>query len=270
MAQAASSNEGSRATGMPDRYAQTGGEAARVLRGGGAGGVVLVCEHASNHIPPGYGALGLTPQDLERHIAWDPGALAVAERLSERLDAPLVAGLASRLLFDCNRPFDAPDAIPALSEVFEIPGNRGLSPAARAERVRRFHDPFRAVLTAVLDEVRPRALITLHSFTPVYHGRPRAVEIGVLHDTDSRLADAMLDLAPQWTQALVARNAPYGPEDGVTHTLRAHALPRGLPNVMLEIRNDLLTTPEAQHGIADMLAGWIGAALLRCDMPVAE
>ena len=241
-----------------------GDDTLRITRPDGAGGIVFVCEHASNHIPAEFAGLGLGEQDLARHIAWDIGAMAVAEGLSTRLDAPLIGSLVSRLLFDCNRPPGAPDAIPARSEIFDIPGNMDLDADARAERVRRFHDPFRAGLADLLDRVRPYALITVHSFTPVYHGRPRAVEIGVLHDDDSRLADAMLAQAGKHTQANVQRNAPYGPQDGVTHTLRAHAMPRGLLNVMLEIRNDLIGTAAMQAEMADMLSGWISDALAGC------
>jgi predicted N-formylglutamate amidohydrolase len=243
------------------------GKAAQVIRPAGHGPVVLVCEHASNHIPAAFGALGLSPEDLSRHIAWDPGALPVATALAAALDAPLVAGTLSRLLFDCNRPPEAPDAIPARSEIFDIPGNRDLTPPQRADRVRLIHDPFRATLCALLDQAHPRALVTVHSFTPVYHGQPRAVEIGLLHDADSRLADAMLDCAAHHSAAQVQRNAPYGPQDGVTHTLRAHALPRGLLNVMLELRNDLIATPAQQQAVAAMLAGWITAALQRLTSP---
>jgi len=107
----------------------------------------------------------------------------------------------------------------------------------------------------------PPALVTVHSFTPVYHGRRRAVELGILHDDDSRLADAMLARAPAHTAMRTGRNDPYGPEDGVTHTLRRHALPRGLPNVMLEIRNDLIATPADQDRAAAALCALLAAAL---------
>ena len=108
-------------------------------------------------------------------------------------------------------------------------------------------------------------LVTVHSFTPVYHGRPRAVEIGVLHDADSRLADALLDTAAAHTTADVQRNAPYGPGDGVLHTLHEHALPHGLLNVMLEIRNDPIADAPAQRSMAYMLAGWRSDAFTRVD-----
>jgi len=108
-------------------------------------------------------------------------------------------------------------------------------------------------------------LITVHSFTPVFKGVKRDVELGVLHDSDARLADAMLGLAGSHTAYATGRNEPYGPEDGVTHTLRRHAVPQGLLNVMLEIRNDLLSDAESCAAMADGLAVWLMDAIEACN-----
>lgn len=227
----------------------------------GASEIVLVCEHASAHIPEALAGLGLAPADRLSHAVWDPGALAVAEVMAERLSAGLVAGRVSRLVYDCNRPPEAPDAMPARSELIEVPGNRQLSPEDRAERVRTYYEPFRAALAEALAAQEAPVIVTMHSFTPLFHGRPRAVEIGLLHDSDSRLADAMLEIAPQHTELICRRNEPYGPGDGVTHTLRHHALPGGHLNLMIEVRNDLIATPNQQSAMGEMLAGWLAAAL---------
>ena len=95
----------------------------------------------------------------------------------------------------------------------------------------------------------------MHSFTPVYFGKPRAVEIGILHDADTRLADAMLAAAGEKSLYDTRRNEPYGPEDGVTHTLKEHGLANGLPNVMIEVRNDLIKDEAGQGVVADYLTG---------------
>ena len=231
-----------------------------------AGQVVLVCEHASNVIPAEFQGLGLSEDLQKAHIAWDPGALPVARHLADLLDAPLVSGGLSRLLYDCNRPPEAPDAVPARSEIYDIPGNRDLDEAAREVRVQGIYRPFRARLAETVSGAGQPVLVTIHSFTPVYKGVPRAVQIGILHDDDSRLADALLRLAPHHTALKIARNDPYGPAEGVTHTLRAHALPEGLMNVMIEIRNDLITTGADQREMAEMLHGWIGAAIGAADL----
>ncbi len=223
--------------------------------------VVVLCEHASNRIPARYGDLGLRPALLNSHIAWDPGALAVAMGLSTALDAPLVAGGLSRLLFDCNRPPAAPDAMPARSEVHDIPGNHNLSDSDRAHRIKTIHDPFRDGVQEVLNRfAAPPVMITVHSFTPVYRGQSREVEIGLIHDSDDRLTRAMMAHAGAHTDRIVRVNDPYGPADGVTHTLRRHALPIGALNVMLEIRNDLIREAAAQSAMAALLTRWITAS----------
>ncbi|TAK52575.1 MAG: N-formylglutamate amidohydrolase [Gammaproteobacteria bacterium] len=230
----------------------------------GRGGFVLACEHAAPDMPPEYANLGLADELLRTHIAWDPGALGVAEELAARLDAPLVRARYSRLLYDCNRPPEAPDAITPHSEVHAIPGNVGLTPAARRQRIERFYEPYRAALAATVQDrlaagARP-VLVTVHSFTPVYRGQRRELDLGILHDTDTRLADELLARVPVGGGLRVARNAPYGPWDGVTHTLRLHALPHGLLNAMIEIRNNLIADPAAQATLAARLAGHLVAA----------
>jgi len=231
----------------------------------GAGPVVLVCEHASNRIPPKYGNLGLGPDALESHVAWDPGARGVAMGLSRRLDAPLIAARVSRLVYDLNRPADAPGAVPSVSEVWRIPGNEGVDAAERGARARRYHDPFHAAVADLLDaRMRrgpPVALVTVHSFTPVYHGVARAVQVGILHDEDARLADRLLRAMDGDTHLVIRRNDPYGPADGVTHTLRLHGLTRGLPNVMIEIANTLIDDAARQDAMADWLAARLTTAL---------
>lgn len=242
---------------MAEQDGHENADRVQVINPHGRSSAVLVCEHATAYMPPEFDHLGL-PADLRKsHVVWDPGAMEVAERLSQRLDAALVVGAVSRLVYDCNRPPDAADAMPSRSEVIDIPGNLDLDAAAREDRIARFYAPFKATLAETIRRVEAPLIITVHSFTPIFHGVARTVEIGVLHDADSRLADAMLRTAKRHTGADVQRNMPYGPEHGVTHTLREHALPHGHLNVMIEIRNDLIATRQDQFGMGDMLAEWI-------------
>jgi predicted N-formylglutamate amidohydrolase len=214
----------------------------------------LVCEHASNRLPRALGTLGLDQSDLQRHIAWDIGAERVARRLAQLIDAPLVLQRYSRLAYDCNRPPDSPDAMPELSETTHIPGNRALSPADRLARIREIYRPFHAAVADLLDERsaagRRSTVVTVHSFTPVYKGQPRSVELGLLHDRDFRLAERLL---PRFADVDARFNEPYGPEDGVLHTLNLHAAPRGLAHVMVEIRNDLVADERGQQQWAERL-----------------
>ena len=245
-------------------------EAVTVRQGDTPVPVLVVCEHASNVMPVEFGNLGLDQDALHSHVAWDPGALPVAEELARALNGVLIAGAASRLLFDCNRPPEAADAMPARSEVFDIPGNADLTAEQRAERVRRFHDPFNRAMTQLLDQRPFEVMVTIHSFTPNYNGQRRAVEIGVLHDSDSRFADAMLSCAAKHTDMVVRRNDPYGPQHGVTHTLVSHAQPRGMLNVMLEVRNDLIASKAGQRAVAQTMAGWVAETMAICGIPHPE
>lgn len=240
-------------------------EAYEVLNGEGRGAALILCEHASHHIPRRYGDLGLAAADRQSHAVWDPGARAVALSLSQALDAPLIASRISRLVYDCNRPPEAASAMPAQSELVMVPGNVNLTQDQRDERELTVYRPFCDAVSRLIDarkaEGLPTALITMHSFTPIYYGKPRAVEIGVLHDSDSRLADAMLAAAPTLPHRRIERNAPYGPEDGVTHSLQLHGLKHALPNVMIEVRNDLMRTPDEEAMIATELLQMLRPAL---------
>jgi predicted N-formylglutamate amidohydrolase len=223
--------------------------------GGGRTPYVLVCEHASNRLPKSLGTLGLPASELQRHIAWDIGAEKVARLLSRLIDAPLVLQRYTRLAFDCNRPPDSVDAMPAISETTHVPGNRNLSSDEKLARTREIYRPFHATIADLLDrraaEGTRSMVVTIHSFTPVYKGQRRAVELGVLHDRDTDLADKLITRFPTVDARL---NEPYGPDDGVLHTLNLHAAPRGLRHAMIEIRNDFLLDERGQVEWAERLS----------------
>jgi predicted N-formylglutamate amidohydrolase len=221
--------------------------------------ILLVCEHASNFIPDEFEQLGLDDAALKTHIAWDIGALTVAKKLSDALEARLLYSNVSRLVYDCNRPPDAPDAVVERGETHDVPGNQKLTTNASHDRVARYYQPFREALVSLLEQDTPQFFITIHSFTPVYFGQHRAVDIGILHDADSRLADSMLACARDY-HYVIRRNEPYSAQDGVTHTLKEHALQRGIPNVMLELKSSLLSDPD-QH---DQLCADL-CIMLRCS-----
>ncbi len=237
------------------------------FEGAGPAPVLLVCEHASNAFPARFGSLGLTERDRESHIAWDLGALDLARALAGELCAPVIFSRVSRLLFDLNRPPGAPDAIAERSDATDVPGNTGLSASERQARVDAIHAPWVTALASAIDAVRPAALISLHSFTPVFAGRPRTTKVGIIHDRDARLASAVLARTGDqgWE-----RNRPYGPADGVTHTLRTFAQPRGLLPLMIEVRSDLLNSAAAVHGVAGALARVLVPSLEACGVPMRD
>lgn len=237
-------------------------EPVRITNRDGRGAYVIVCDHASNFIPADMGTLGLDASDLERHIAWDPGALPVARALAEALDAPLVESCISRLVIDCNRPLGAPDLISEVSETTLIPGNAGLGDAERARRIALAYEPFHAAIEAVVAgrvaagmETR---LISVHSFTPVYKGISRPWQIGIIHDEDTRLAGPIIDALAARPGLTVGVNEPYSPADRVYFTLEAHGRVRNLPCAMIEIRNDEIADADGQRRWAEVLISILG------------
>lgn len=220
---------------------------------------VLVCDHASNRIPDEYDGLGLRPHERLMHIAWDPGALAVALRLVDTLDAPLVYATVSRLVVDCNRAEEAPDLIPKVSELTSIPGNAEIDAGERLMRVARYHTPFHDAITRLLDERAAAGvetiLVTIHSFTPVYKGVRRPWPIGLIHGRDDRYTRAVGDaLLAEWPDLALGWNEPYAALNGVTHTLEHHGDGRGLAATMVEIRHDEILEPAGVTFWSDRLA----------------
>lgn len=248
----------------------TASQSATVTNAGGAGVYVFTCDHAANFVPAEFGTLGLPAEDLERHIAWDPGALPVARRLAAMLDAPLVETGISRLVLDCNRPLDAPDLIPPISETTEIPANAGLSPAEREKRIALCWQPFHDTVERLVEERLARGqetrLVSVHSFTPVYRGVDRPWHIGIIHDEDERVAAPLLRALNAVAGVVVGANEPYTPADRVYFTLERHARSRGLPCAMIEIRNDVIATDAGQA----RWAGLLGAILEAISVPALE
>ena len=245
----------------PDWIATLPASVVDTQRADGESPLLLVCEHASRFIPEGLSNLGLDSAAAQSHIAWDPGALRLAEQLSQAFDATLIAQKISRLVYDCNRPPESDQAVRSESEIYQIPGNAGLSATQLSERIDYIYKPFRQALADAVNTRPQTVLVTIHSFTPVYNGKQRAVEVGILHDRDTRLADAMLKAAAQNPAFKVERNAPYGPDDGVTHTLKEHAVAHGVLNVMIEVRNDLLANDSGIQAVALWLQRLLSLAL---------
>ncbi len=240
-----------------------------VINRQGVSRCLLVCDHASNRVPVALGTLGLPAAELENHTAWDPGALAVAGRMAALLDAPLVASAVSRLVIDCNRAFDAPNLIPETAEGKPVPGNARLDAAERQRRVAAFHAPFHAAIDAVIAERTGRsaiaAIVSVHSFTPVLFGAARPWTLGILHDDDTRIADAMIARLQGERGVKLGRNQPYSPADGVYYTLVRHATSQGRAAAMIEIRNDQIRDPAGVERWAGMLAAALGEALGRIE-----
>ncbi len=229
----------------------------------GRGSILLLCDHASNFIPENFNALGLRREDLSCHFAWDPGAAEVTRHIAQSLDCPAILATASRLLIDCNRDPGDWDSIVEIGEATPIPGNVGLSKAERAARADAYHAPFHERIEAarLAGMGRLKAVVSIHSFTPDYHGQKRPWHIGLVHNVDPRLAQSLALQLRGEDQLTVGDNEPYGPGDGVYYTMTRHAEAHGLAALMIEIRNDLIATETGQLAWAQRLAPMLQAAV---------
>lgn len=237
----------------------------RVLREDGSSVLFLTADHAGRAIPRALGQLGLSDHELDRHIAWDIGIAAVTERLSVALDATAALQTYSRLAIDCNRDPAVASSIPEVSEFTEIPGNLGLTPEQRSARRSAIFDPYHARIRALLDARQAAAqrtiYVAMHSFTPVFKGEPRAMQVGVLYNRDARLARIMMALMRAEGDLVVGDNAPYAVSDATDYGVPVHAERRGLAHVEIEIRQDLIADAAGQAAWAARFQRLLPAAV---------
>jgi len=232
---------------------------------------VITCDHASRRIPRALGSLGLEAADLERHIAWDIGAAAVARGLARVLDATLVLQNYSRLVIDCNRAPGRPDSIAKTSEDTRIPGNETVPPEEARARAVEIFEPYHACIRAELDRRAaarlPTTLIFMHTFTAVFRGVGRTWHAGVLHLRDARLAQPVLASLRSDPALVIGENEPYAASELTDYGLVEHAEKRGLPYVELEVRQDLLRDESGVASWTERLARVIRAASSTIETP---
>ncbi len=223
---------------------------------------LFTCDHYGRLIPKKLGDLGLPADELTRHIAWDIGIAGVAEKLSNQLDARLIAQRYSRLVIDCNRPLTAAGSIPRLSEATMIPGNEALSREAAEIRRREIFDPYHQRIKEIIDqrlhEGKPTVLVALHSFTPVYAGVKRPWHIGTLYHRDATLPPLLLKALRAESDLVVGNNEPYAVSDETDYTIPVHGEARGLINTGIEIRQDLIGDRDGESQWAERLARILG------------
>ncbi|MEM1343021.1 MAG: N-formylglutamate amidohydrolase [Pseudomonadota bacterium] len=237
------------------------------LRAGAPSEILLLVDHAGRLVPRRLGRLGLAESEFERHIAWDIGALGVATRLSEALEAEMLYQRYSRLVIDCNRPLQAASAFVARSDGCAIEANAALDAQGAAMRVAEIFHPYHAAIASALDQraarAQPTALVSIHSFTPVHGERPgaRPWHIGLLFNRDARLAHTLAALLEAEGDLTVGLNQPYAVDDASDYAIPVHGEARGLVHVEIEIRQDQIATETGQAAWAARLARLLPLAL---------
>ncbi len=227
------------------------------IRGGLNKGLVILCDHASNHIPEHYEHLGLPPGQFERHIAYDIGAADVVRQLAVSLGVPALLSRHSRLLIDLNRGADDPTMIMKLSDGAVIPGNRNISRQETQRRIAKYYTPYHDKIDQLLDRGiqmgKPPAILSVHSFTPLWKDVPRPWHATILWDKDARLSEPMLKALRAEKGIVTDDNVPYSGElKG--DCMNQHGTGRGLAHALIEIRQDLINTPEGAREWASRLS----------------
>ena len=232
------------------------------IDGDPAGGLILLCDHASNAVPAGYGDLGLPPAELGRHIAYDIGAAEVTRGLAARLGLPAVLSTFSRLLIDANRGEDDPTLVMRLSDGAVVPGNARVDAAERTRRIADFYAPYHAAVTRAIDRALATgtvpALFSLHSFTPVWRGARRQWDAGILWDADPRLARPLIAALAADPALKIGDNEPYRGAL-INDCMYRHGTRRGLAHALIEIRQDLIGEPAGARAWVDRLAPILAA-----------
>lgn len=224
---------------------------------------LLACDHASNALPASCPDLGIAPDKMFEHIAWDVGAAAVTRNLAELLDAPAILGGVSRLFVDLNRYPDDPSAIAEYSDGTHVTGNSNLSPEQIADRLSwhtDYHAEFERQIARFDDDATP-VILFIHSFTPRIGEHQRPWHLGVLHDEKSPESKALLKVLREDPSIVTGDNQPYSVDQPKSNSIFRHAIDTGRPYIALEIRQDLIETEPDAARWADRIAAAFRAAL---------
>jgi predicted N-formylglutamate amidohydrolase len=228
------------------------------------GGIVAICDHASNHVPPGY-HLGVPQVVLDDHMGWDIGAAGVMEHLAADHAIPGFLACVSRLVIDLHREEDSPGLMPEVSDGFAIPGNMPDSGNPdRATRIATLHRPYHAALAQWLEAARPALILAIHSFTPrlASAAAERPWHVGLLYNQDARAARHAIELFGAEDGMVVGDNEPYS---GLllNASQNRHAEAHGRPYCAIELRNDLIRDTAGQRDWAARIARVAGEVARR-------
>ena len=224
--------------------------------------LLLICDHASNHVPAELENLGLTEDQLARHIGWDIGAATITRKLSETLGAAAILSGTSRLVIDANRPQDDPSGIPEISDQTVIPGNQKLSKAEKNRRVEAYFWPYHHAISTEVEQLSQRnasvpAIFSIHTFTPSLPSKnepERPWHAGILWNKDPRIAEPLMaHLRRHPDKFTIGDNEPYSGTE-VYYSVDHNAGDKGLPHAAIEVRQDLVNTPDGAAYWANIIA----------------
>jgi len=234
--------------------------------------VLITGDHAGNAVPASMNGLGLSKDDMTRHIAWDIGAAGVVRALARSMSATAVLSVYSRLVIDPNRPLGDPACAPAVSDGTEVPANQNITDDIINARARAFYWPYHRAVDEEIGRIQRAGIVpsvvAIHTFTPAMNNtgaQARPWHAGILYSQDTRLPHALMDALRAEDGLVVGDNEPYS---GVTHgyTLKIHGIAHGLPHVELEIRQDLVADAAGQEKWANLLARLLPPLLARPEM----
>lgn len=232
--------------------------------------LLLLCDHANNHIPTRLRHLGLELDVFGRHVAYDIGCEKLTRLLSERFNASALLANYSRLVIDLNRHPGDGSSIPEVSDNIEIPGNHNLTPEQIRQREEALFWPYHNRIEQILERISRRGqqpiLCSIHSFTPVFRDYQRPWHIGVLWDRDQRLSSPLLESLRQEAELCVGDNEPYHARNPVGYTMDVHGERNGYPHVLLEIRQDLINHDEGINRWADIIYQHLDKVLEQVDL----
>ncbi len=251
-------------TGAPPNALAAEPASVEIVQGAPGAKFLVTCDHATNRLPPEYGSLGLDEAQLRRHIGYDIGAYPIALEVGRRLNATVISSRFSRLLIDPNRGEDDPTLIMQLSDGVIIPGNVGVDEAERAKRISAFFTPYHAAIAAEIQSMLKRGvtpiLVSIHTFTDIWRGVPRKWHAGILWDKDPRLALPLIRELRARTGLEIGDNEPYS-GDLRNDAMYTHATLRGLANVLIEIRQDLVRDADGQKAWGTLLSECLSAIM---------
>lgn len=217
------------------------------------GGVLIVVDHASSHVPDDID-LGISPQFAEDHIAFDRGAAPIARMMTENTGYLAILSTVSRLVVDLNRYPDENAVIPERSDGVEIPGNR-ISPEDRQARLDRYFTPYHDRIRALVSDLRPSLVLSLHSFSPTLRSNlqlQRPWDVGIMYNEYETAPRFAIQFLEEDTVLNVGDQFPYSGKD-LNATMNRHCETIGQPYIGVEIRQDLIMEDVGQRRFADIL-----------------